>query len=197
MDHLKIWHIFATVAGMTLLAGCAAQPQGKQATEPLVLAGAMRADVMQATRETLSAMHFHIDKFDVESGIVHTKPLRGAQFFELWRNDNVGAFNAAEANLNTIRRFVELRVAQRDGSLSVDCSVWVQRLSLPENQVASVSQAYRMHSQSTPSVQRLELEREQKKSMAWIDLGRDGRLETEILKRIERKVQHRKEDNEA
>ncbi|MBN2130719.1 MAG: hypothetical protein JW741_14555 [Sedimentisphaerales bacterium] len=197
MDHLKIGHIFATVAGLALLVGCAAKPQGQQATEPLVLAGATRADVMQATRETVSAMHFHIDKFDVESGVVHTKPLRGAQFFELWRNDNVGGFNAAEANLNTIRRFVELRIAERDSALHVDCSVWVQRLSLPENEVASVSQAYRMHSQSTPSVQRLELEREQKKGMAWVDLGRDARLEAEILKRIESKMKHQKEDNEA
>ena len=192
MNHLKIWHILATVAGTALLAGCAAQPQGQQATEPLSLAAVPRADVMQAARETLSAMHFSIDKFDVESGVVHTKPLRAAQFFEFWRNDNVGAFSAAEANLNTIRRFVELRIAERDDGLHVDCNVWVQRLSLPENQVASVSQAYRMHSQSTPSVQRLELEREQQKSMAWIDMGRDARLEAKILKRIESKVQHRK-----
>ena len=197
MDHLKIRHVFATVAGLALLAGCAAQRQGQWATEPFPLGAVPRADVMQAARETLSELRFHIDKFDVESGIVHTKPLRGGQFFEFWRNDNVGGFNTAEANLNTIRRFVELRIAERNGSLHVGCHAWVQRLSLPENEVASVSQAYRMHSQSTPSVQRLELEREQKKSMAWIDLGRDGRLEAEILKRIERKMEHRKEDSEA
>jgi len=197
MGNLKIRYIVSIVAGMALLAGCAAQPQGHQASEPISVAGAARADVMQAAQETLGAMQFAIDKFDVESGIVHTKPLRGAQFFEFWRGDNVGAFNAAEANLNTIRRFVELRITERDGSLHIDCSVWVQRLSLPENEVASVSQAYRMHSQSTPSVQRLELEREQRKSMAWIDLGRDGRLEAEILKRIQSKIEKPKEENQA
>lgn len=197
MGNLKIRYILSTVAGMAMLAGCAAQPQGHQASEPLSVAGAARADVMQAAQETLGAMHFAIDKFDVESGIVHTKPLRGAQFFEFWRSDNIGSFNTAEANLNTIRRFVELRVSDRDGSLRIDCSVWVQRLSLPENEVASVSQTYQMHSQSTPSVQRLELHREQRKSMAWIDLGRDGRLEAEILKRIESKIEKPKEENEA
>jgi hypothetical protein len=42
-----------------------------------------------------------------------------------------------------------------------------------------------MFSDSERSMQRLELNPKQRAGMAWIDLGRDGRLETEILKQIE------------
>jgi hypothetical protein len=42
-----------------------------------------------------------------------------------------------------------------------------------------------MFSDSERRMQRLELNAEQRRGMAWIDMGGDGRLETEILKRVE------------
>jgi hypothetical protein len=188
MGYSKIWHILSAAAGVALLAGCGAQTQAHRAAEPLRLVRGTRADIMQAAQETLGEMHFVIDKFDVRSGVVHTEPLRAAQFFELWRSDNVGSFNVAEANLNAIRRFAEVRATQVQDGFDVDCNVWVQRLSLPENEVASVSRAYQMHSRSTRSVQRFELTRQQQRSMTWIDLGRDEALEAKILHLIARRV---------
>ena len=188
MGYRKMRYILLAVAGTALLAGCAAQPQAPRSEEPLRLDRATRADVMGAAQETLGEMHFVIDKFDVNSGVVHTEPLRAGQFFEFWRGDNVGPFNAAEANLNAIRRFAEVRLSDADDGLRVDCNVWVQRLSLPENEVVSVSRAYQMHSRSTPLLQRFELGRQQQQSLAWIDLGRDAALESKILQRIAHKV---------
>ena len=142
-------------------------------------------------------MHFVIDKLDTNTGVVHTEPLRGAQFFELWRGDNVGAFNTAEANLNTLRRVVELRVTDQDGQLRVDCDVRVQRLSLPENEVVSVSQAYRIYSRSNVSLQRFELTPKQRESVTWIDLGHDDLLAEKILNRIAGKIKRLEEQGAA
>jgi len=148
---------------------------------------------MQTGYEVLSHLHFPIEKLDVEQGIVRTRPWRGAQFFEFWRRDNVGLPNAAEANLHTIRRAVELRITGEQGQVSVDCRVRVQRLSLPENKAVSVSQAYRMHSASRSRTQRLLLTPRQRQGMAWIDMGQDDRLAARILDAIARRVRQLEE----
>jgi hypothetical protein len=196
MKYVSVSYILSVVAGVALLSGCAARPEAVQ-TKSLFVDPAIRAQLFQAAEETLGSMHFVIDKLDVNSGVVHTQPLRGAQFFELWRGDNVGSFNTAEANLCTLRRVVELRVTLEEGFLRVGCDVRVQRLSLPENEVISVSQAYRMHSRSKSSIQRFELSPEQEELMTWIDLGRDEPLAQKILERIARKLKRLEEQKAA
>jgi hypothetical protein len=186
--------VLAAIALMLPL-GCAGQRQAYQPAEPLRLDGASRMQTMQAAEDTLGKMRFVIEKLDAEQGIIRTEPLRGAQFFEFWRRDNVGMYNTAEANLHTIRRAVELRITEEQGRVSVDCSVRVERLSLPENEAASISQAYQMHSVSTAGVQRLQLTPQQRQGMAWIDLGQDDRLAAKILEAIAQRIRHLEEEN--
>jgi hypothetical protein len=119
--------------------------------------------------------------------------LRAAQFFEFWRHDATDLSGAIEGNLHTIRRSAELRIRADGGRVIVDCTVLVERLSLPENQVASMSQAYQMHSQSTGSTQRLRLTPQQRAGMAWVELGQDSGLESRILQAIARKMNQRQE----
>ena len=145
-------------------------------------------DLMEAAENVLARMYFTIEKADVDNGLIRTRPLPGAQFFEFWRSDNVGTDNTIAANLHTIRRTVTLDISQQGEELSIDCNVQAQRLSLPERQVSSSTRVYGMFSLSSPSLQRLKLNPVQKKEMAWIDLGRDSRLEAEILKRIETRI---------
>lgn len=190
MRRLPITCEVVVVAALALSAGCGGPRQVRSSGGPLHLNGVSRKDALWAAERTLSDMHFVIEKLDVQQGIVRTEPLRGAQVFELWRSDNVGLYDTAEANLNTIRRSVELRFSDEQGSMRVDCNVPVQQLSLPENEVASVSQAYQMHSASTNTIQRLQLSPQQKQGMAWIDLGQDQALAARILKRIEARLQH-------
>jgi hypothetical protein len=144
------------------------------------------ADLMEVAEDVLANMYFTIDKADTDSGLIRTRPLSGAQFFEFWRSDNAGTDNALAANLHTIRRTVTLDISQEGQELRIGCNVQAQRLSLPERQVSSsTTRVYGMFSQSSQSLQKLKLNPEQKKEMAWIDLDRDSRLEAEILKRIE------------
>lgn len=187
--------IYALLICALMVAGCTQQtstpPRIKVQDSDLLVGldqGIGTVDLMEVAEDVLVRMYFTIEKADVQSGLIRTRPLSGAQFFEFWRSDNVGADNTLAANLHTIRRTVTLDIGQQDEQLRIGCEVQAQRLSLPERQVSSSARVYRMFSLSSSSLQRLKLNPEQKKEMAWIDLGRDSRLETEILKRIEARI---------
>jgi hypothetical protein len=155
-----------------------------------------KAELMEIAKDVLAEMYFTIEKADINNGLIRTRPLPGAQFFEFWRSDNIGVRNTLAANLHTIRRTVTINISQqnppgddrRHNELRIDCDVHVQRLSLPAQQVSSSARVYGIFSQSSPSLPRLKLNPEQAKQTEWIDLGRDSRLEAEILKRIEKQI---------
>lgn len=170
-----------------ILTGCA-QPQHQEVVEQICLPDTQKIQAMQMAEDVLDRMNFTITKADTEQGIIRTKPLPAAQSFEFWRSDNVGAFNSTEANLHSIRRTAELDISQEGGQLCISCDVKVQRLSLPEREVTSSGRSYKMFTPSKQSIQVLELHPEQKESMAWVDLGSDKQLATDILKQIEKQL---------
>jgi len=180
--------LWSVVCGL-LLAGCAEQQQ-YGAAKPIRVENIDKLQVMEAAEDVLVKMHFTIEKANAENGFIRTKPLQGAQFFEFWRSDNVGAGNWLSSNLHSIRRIVELKINEQDKDLYINCDVQVYRLSLPERDVSSSSSAhaYDLFSTSGPTLQRIQLHPEQKADMAWIDLGKDGQLAAEILKRIEQQI---------
>ena len=174
---------YALITCALMLTGCA-QPQHQETIEQICLQDTQKPQAMQIGEDVLARMHFTIDKADAEQGIIRTRPLPAAQSFEFWRSDNVGSFNSTEANLHSIRRTAELSISRQAGQLCISCDVKVQRLSLPERDITSSGRAYEMFTRSKQSIQRLTLHPEQEKEMAWIDLGSDRQLATEILKRI-------------
>jgi hypothetical protein len=170
--------------------------------------GAATAAVIGAAENILRRMHFAIEKLDVQQGLVKTRPLRGAQVFEFWRTDNASALGCAEANVQSIRRTVQLRVrtegrGQRteDGGqkteqgdaaqLRVECAVSVQRLSLPEDEIVGTSEAYRLHLGISPAWQRIGVGPQPRRRMTWIDLGEDRDLAARILAHVEQRLQRR------
>ena len=182
-----LWSLLISLA----LAGCASQQQSDASadggTKQLCLGDIDKAHAMQAAQDTLLGMHFTIEKADTEAGLIRTHPLSGAQFFEFWRKDSTGSFNKTEANLHSIRRTVTLQVSKKDQGMCIDCEVTTQRLNLPEIEVNSSAWAYSMFSQSSSSLQRMKLNPEQEAGIAWVDLGKDGPLASEVLERIEGK----------
>lgn len=184
-----LWpHVLMTCA--LVAAGCSQQQQTPTAGS-IQLPEIGTADAMEVAEDVLARMHFAIDKADVPSGYIRTRPLAGAQFFEFWRSDNVGSENSLLANLHTIRRTVELNISQQDGRLQIGCDVRVQRLSLPERELSSNARAYGMYTRSSPTLQKLSFDPKQVKGIAWINLGTDTELAAEILKRIERQIARR------
>lgn len=166
-----------------VLAGCAEEQQ-YGAVEPICLKNVNKLQAMEIAEDVLAKMHFTIEKADVERCFIRTRPLAGAQFFEFWRSDNVGAGNWLESNLHSIRRVVELNMSEQDKELCINCDVQIYRLSLPERHLSSSARAYEMFSESEPALQNLRFYPEQKAGMAWIDLGKDRQLAAEIMKRI-------------
>jgi hypothetical protein len=181
---------YAIIACVLTLTGCA-QTQHLKVVEQICLPDTQKLQAMQMAEDVLDRMNFTIAKADTEQGLIRTKPLPAAQSFEFWRSDNVGSFNSTEANLHSIRRTAELDISQEGGQLCINCEVKVQRLSLPERDVTSSGRSYKMFTPSKQSIQVLELHPEQKESMAWIDLGRDKQLATDILKQIEKQLKRK------
>lgn len=177
-----------------LLTGCA-QPEHKETVKQICLPDMQKLQAMQTAEDVLARMHFTIVKADTEQGIIRTEPLPAAQSFEFWRSDNVGSYNSTEANLHSIRRTAVLGISRQDGKLCINCDVKVQRLSLPEREVTSSGRSYEMFTRSRLSQQRLRLHDEQKKGLAWVDVGSDGQLATEILKRIEKNAKLKEQTN--
>ena len=177
--------LILTCTALVLLAGCAELQRDEPTCGPICVANVTIPDALKVAEDILGRMHFAIEKSDPNTSIIRTRPLAGARFFEFWRNDLAGF---AEANLHSIRRVVQLNFNGQDNKLCINCTVQVQRLTLAEHEVASSSGAYRMYSQSTPSMQILKLSLEQKQGMAWVDLGNDAELAAHILKRIEKRL---------
>jgi hypothetical protein len=187
MKKLKSLLLFAAGAAALFLAGCA-KPNRNETVKPICTSGIDKQQAMQIAEDCLGKLHFSIAKSDANIGVIKTRPLTGAQFFELWRKDNVGAFNFDEANLHTIRRIAELNITQQDSRLCISCNVNTQRLRLPEQEPRARSRPYEMFSESSSSKQRLKLNPKQKEGMAWVNLGNDPKLAAVILKQIENKI---------
>ena len=181
-----VFCLWSVVCGL-LLAGCAEQQQYGE-VKPIRVESIDKLRVMEAAEDVLVKMYFTIEKANPENGFIRTKPLQGAQFFEFWRSDSVGADNWLVNNLHSIRRIVELNINEQDKNLYINCDVKIYRLSLPERDVSSSAHAYDLFSTSNPTLQRIQLHPKQKADMAWIDLGKDGQLAAEILRRIEQQI---------
>lgn len=170
-----------------LLTGCSEQQQYK-ANEPINRENISKSRVMEIAEDVLAKMYFTIDKVNIEDGYIRTKPLSGAQFFEFWRSDNVGTDNWLISNLHSIRRTIELQIDEKDKVFIINCDVQIYKLSLPERDIHSSAHAYNLFSVSKQTMQSIQLHPEQQKDMAWIDMGKDEQLATEILNRIEQGI---------
>ena len=130
----------------------------------------------QAAQDVLTDMGFRIDKYDVDAGVITTLPLTGGQFFEVWRGDNASSFSAAEANLHSIKRVVELTFAPSEGQLCMLCDTRIKRLSLPEKEVAGTTGTRSLFTKSSSQLMAVRLNPAQERQMAWIDMGSDAAL---------------------
>jgi hypothetical protein len=172
---------------MLIPAGCGEQQQFK-AVERICLPQGDKALAMRAAEDVLGRMHFDIAKSDAQLGIVRTRPLAGAQFFEFWRKDTVGCKNQLQSNLHSIRRTVELNISRQAQELCIGCCVHTERLNLPACPVTSSARINRIFTTGSSSRQALKLDPELRKRMTWVDLGRDTQLQTQILNRIKQQI---------
>ena len=80
-----------------------------------------------------------------------------------------------------------MNISEEDGEVCATCEVGIERLSLPDREITSMSWLAGMFTDSNQTQQRLTLKPEQQEGMTWIDLGPDAALERKILTLIEKK----------
>lgn len=161
------------------------------APEQFCTQGITKTRAANAAEDVLTDMHFDINKKDVELGIITTRPLSGAKFFELWRHDAIGSQNRIESNLHSIRKTARINISRENQQVCINCQVQSERLSIPEHTVTSSAEAYEMFTESGSSLQRLKLHPEQQKKMSWLDAGKDYKLASEILSRIRKQIKNK------
>lgn len=174
-----------------ILSGCASDFQ-LEPGEPLCLSYSSRPQLMELCEDVLAGMQFVVEKYDPQDGYIKTRPLRGGQFFEFWRKDNVGFDNFAEANVQSLLRSIELDIIETGDRFCVQCTSSVRRLSIPETDIVSFSQNPGIFTGGSVTMQKL---RPVSPDVEWIELGADPKLEVNILKRIAAKAAKLKGEN--
>ena len=170
-----------------LMAGCSPSQQ-VVSSDPVCLPGIEISKAMETARTVLDRMQFTMQKYDVEARYIRTRPLSGAQFFQVWRQDNASAYTSAEANLKSLRRIVEMQITPDANRTCIECRVYVQQLSIPEEPVEGVLRMAGSYTKSSSSNQTLRLEGDQLEEMEWLDKGLDRALEKKILDKIKQEM---------
>lgn len=165
-------------------AGCGGFARTGASPDGLIVSD--KAAALAAAEQTLRRMHFVIEKYDIEAGYIRTRPLRAGQFFEPWRQDNASAAGFARANLDSLRRTVEVFVEPEDGGgMPLRCVVTVEKLSIPPQPIRRMAHLANMYTDSTQRVQTLAVGREAAERIEWIELAPDDALEQRIIERIQ------------
>lgn len=167
-----------------LISGCAnnvsqsVYDKETQVAKTTIVKAASVEEAMDRCRGILREMGFKFDKFDTANGYLRTEALGGSQFFEFWRDDNVGTYNTAMANINSIARIVEMSFKASGSSVYVDCKAHINQLSVETGDLNGVSDMKNAFTKSSGGFQRLTL---RSGDAQWISLGRDVMLEDMIL----------------
>ena len=178
-------------SAVLFLCGCG-EMQRLEKPEPVCVSGLSKLQAMAIAQEVLGQMHFVIDKADAQRGILRTRPLTGAQFFEFWRDDVTGDYQTAESNIHTTRRTVKLTMLEQGRKLCIACNVKVERLSISELDIEERRSGEhgfdKFSDRQSSSKANLKLKKLAGSNKEWIQLGGDSRLEGLILHRIEAKI---------
>lgn len=187
----KIELFFGVCSAVLFLCGCG-EIQRLEKPKPVCVLGLSKSEAMAAAEEVLGQMHFVVAKADVQRGILQTRPLPGAQFFEFWRDDVSGDYQTTESNIHTTRRTVELTMFEQGQKVCIACDVKVERLSISEFDIEerrSGEHGFEKFSdRRSSSKANLELKSLGGSNKEWISLGGDSRLERLILRRLEARI---------
>ena len=129
-----------------------------------------------AAQDSIRDHSFLIDRTDYREGILTTQPRSSKLFYEFWRNDVVDPYDLTQSTLGTMRRTVRIDVRKADdGSFTASPKVVVERYSMLEKRITSVSQYRDVFSLTTRDL-RLDAEAQGEDQVAsefWYAIRRD------------------------
>jgi hypothetical protein len=206
----------ALLAPAVLLActGCITRPQDPSATQPAT--AVPRAQVQPAywleqpsivsvqsndfdrlwtaTEDVARDFLFQIDRTDYRSGLLTTRPMVSAQWFEPWRHDVQTFGDAVESSLATIRRTLRFEFERLDdGTFRVWPKVLVERQALAERRITSAVSYRQVFARPARPDLRPRGTRESDVGVFlpdryWYAIGRDDALERALARSIAKKL---------
>jgi hypothetical protein len=152
------------------------------------------SQLFQASEDSARDFLFRIDRVDYRAGLLTTRPMVSAQWFEFWRRDTQTWDDLAESSLATIRRTIRFEfVRLDDGSFEVTPKVLVERETVAESRVTSPTNYRRVFHNEIDPRRRARGTRESDVGTRlpgryWTPIGRDPALEEALARSIEKKV---------
>ncbi len=141
----------------------------------------------ESAADVLRAHQFVPDRQDRQARVITTLPYTSPQWFEFWQPFPTSNFGRAEANVQTVRRQVEIQFkpVERPAEYEMSVRVDIERYCLLERQATSAASAFQVFGAKLPTV---EGRQESRQSGAyWEPLGRDEKMESALLDRILRR----------
>ena len=131
---------------------------------------------------------FNIDRNDYRDGLLTTFPVISEQFFEPWRRDTGDGRELLQSSLATVRRTLRFEFEREGQFWTVTPKVIVERYSLAERRITSVTQ-YRTIVQGSTDPDRPGLNGERIANSYWYAIGRDTALEKTLADEIHDQLQ--------
>lgn len=182
---VKIMICSLLMGGFSLLSsGCATIPQQAQLVSNPIFVRANSPD--EAWERTVDVVHdylFEIERENKLGGIMETQYKTGANCFEPWHRDSVGAANRAESTLQSIRRKAFVSVTPVDGGYMIGVETHKE---LEDVAMAANSPGAATFLDNNPLQRDLNPVVGQATPSGWIPKGRDLALEQSMLKSINR-----------
>jgi hypothetical protein len=145
-----------------------------------------------AAERCLKDLFFEIDRRDWRSGVLSTRPLISAQWFEPWRGDVASSHARTSSTLATERRTVRIEfVTLIDGMWEARPRVLVEREAVVERQITSSAMTRGAFSRrslrgSLEADRGIELP-----DRYWYAVGRDPALERQLAARMQKILDER------
>jgi hypothetical protein len=131
----------------------------------------------EATRDYL----FTVDRVDYREGVITTKPLTSAQFFELWKRDVVTWHDAQLSSSATYRRTIHFNITKLpDGSYEAAPKVLVERQAIAERRITSAMYFRNINSRKSAYGTKETDEAIILPAYYWYAVGRDETLERHL-----------------
>jgi hypothetical protein len=213
MRRTRIGHV--SLIATALGCGCITHPQNPAATQPPTAvnpattqpsywldqpapANAQADDFQRlwsASEDVARDFLFRLDRQDFRAGLLTTRPMVSAQWFEPWRRDVRTAKDRNESSLATIRRTIRFEFAQEaeGGAYRVTPKVLVERQSMAEQRITSsvVYQQYfrrPLRPQDRPRGTRESDVGIYLPNRYWYPIGRDQAFEKALAEAIQKRV---------
>lgn len=139
-------------------------------------------DIWDQTLSVLTEHGFVPDRQDRANGRITTHPTTSKQWHEPWRKDVADKYDVMMASMHTIRRSATVQFVRESRQWKVDVEVRIQQLSEPEPQITTASSALHGFTGALPD----SFGRQSDGRRRWRDMGRDGEMETRLIREIAR-----------